>query len=317
VIKLISGILIIPLFLLNAFLPPAVPQTQVVERLFVPETGHSITNGFLATYQSVKDPQAIFGYPITDAFLDQTSGTNSLVQYFQKALFELHPGEVPELRVEIKWLGYFLYQKGEEAPLLMNSSDCRSFDTNFQVCYALLDFYESNGGVAQFGYPISNLEIQNGIYVQYFQRAAFEWHPEFAPGKRVVLADLGMRFFNTIHEDPLRLRPSAYTIRTILKLQVRAFPKTAVMAISPQGNQSIYVIVQDQNLVPVPNATVVLTVKYPSGIEEPNVLATDDNGIAVIPLTVKEQIAGNVEINVKVSYSSLEQTTRTSFRLWW
>jgi hypothetical protein len=317
VIKLISGILIIPLFLLSAFLPPAVPQTQVVDRLFVPETGHSITNDFLATYQSVKDPQAIFGYPITDAFLDQTSGTDALVQYFQKALFELHPGKVPELRVEIKWLGYFLYQKGEEAPLAINSADCQSFINNFQVCYALLDFYKSNGGAAQFGYPISNLEIQNGIFVQYFQKAAFEWHPEFAPGKRVILADLGLRYFNTIQEDPQRLRPSNNTIRTILKLQVRAFPKTAVMAMSPHGNQSIYVIVQDQNLVPVPNATVVLTVKYPSGIEQANVLATDDNGVAAIPFTVKEQIPGNVEVNVKVSYSSLEQSTRTSFRLWW
>ena len=315
-IKLISGILIIPLLVLSAFLPPAVSNAQVVDRLYVPETGHWITNDFLATYQSVPNPQAIFGYPITDAFINQTTGY--LVQYFQRALFELHPDKAPELRVEIKRLGDFLYQKGKVVPIPMNSSGCQYFpDTNHQVCYAFLDFFNNNGGIAQFGYPISDIEVQDGRFVQYFQRVCFEWHPELAPGTRVTLADLGQRYFDYRNEDRQRLKPSNdnKTIRTILNLQARAFPKTAVMAL--QGNQSIYVIVQDQNLVPVSNVTVYLTIKFPSGQEVPTVYVTDDNGIAMIPFSVNEKTPGVVEVSVKVSYNSLEQTTRTSFRLWW
>lgn len=153
--------------------------------------------------------------------------------------------------------------------------------------------------------------------MQYFQRVCFEWHPEKDPGKRVNLADLGQRYFDYRNEDRKRLEANNETtiIRTILNLQVRAFPKTAVMAL--HGNQAIYVIVQDQNLVPVPNATVLLTIKYPSGMEDARTLVTDENGIAAIPFLVDQQISGSVEVNVKVSTASIEQTTRTSFRLWW
>ena len=315
-IKRTSRILIISLLILSASLLPAASNAQVIDRLYVPQTGHWIMNDFLAKYQSVPNPEEIFGYPITEAFINQTTG--HLIQYFERALFELHPEKAPELPVENKRLGDFLYQKGEVVPIPMKSLGCQYFpETNHQVCYAFLEFFKNHGGIAQFGYPISEIEIQDGRYVQYFQRVCFEWHPDQAPGKRVILAELGRLYFDTVHEDPQRLRPSndSTLIRTILNLQVRAFPKTAVMAL--RGNQAIYVIVQDQNLVPVPNATVLMTIKYPSGMEDARTLVTDENGIAVIPFLVDQQISGSVEVNVKVSTSSLEQTTRTSFRLWW
>jgi hypothetical protein len=317
VIKRISGILIITLLALGAFLPPLVSQAQVDGRLYIPETGHWITNDFLTTYQSVSDPQAIFGYPITDAFMNVTSGR--LVQYFQRALFELRPENPAELRVEIKVLGEYLYQKGDVLPIPLNFPACQYFpETEHQICYAFLDFFKANGGIAQFGYPISEIEIHSGRLVQYFQRACFEWHPEFAPGKRVTLADLGLRYFYNQNEDPSRLvpKPENMTIRIILSLQARAFPETAVLA--PRGNQSLYVIIQDQNLMPVSNATVILTVKYPSGKEEPYVAPlTDDNGITKIQFLVSEQTQGIVNVSIKASYDSLEDTTRTSFRIWW
>lgn len=199
----------------------------------------------------------------------------------------------------------------------VNFPACQYFpDTDHQVCYAFLDFFEANGGIAQFGYPISDLEFQEGRLVQYFQRACFEWHPDLASGRRVVLADLGQRYFDLRHEDPQRLRPSN-TIHTILSLHARAFPEIAVMP-PGKGNQFLYVIVQDQNLIPVSNATVVLTVKYPSGKEDQIVNTTDSNGIAKTQVTLlNEQTKGLVEVGIKVSYNSLEQTTtRTSFRIW-
>jgi hypothetical protein len=300
-----------------AFFPPVVSNAQDDNRLFVAETGHWVTNDFLTTYRSVRDPQAIFGYPITEAFINQRTDPNRLIQYFQRALFELHPENPPELRVEIKRLGEYLYQegKGQVVPIPMNFPACQYFpDTSHQVCYAFLDFFRANGGIAQFGYPISDLEFQQGRLVQYFQRACFEWHPELAPGERVVLADLGQRYFDLLHEDPQRLRSNPI-IHTILSLQARAFPELAVIA--PQGKQTIYVIVQDQNFEPVSNATVVFTIKYTSGDEKSLVHLTDNNGITNIPFDVKDNASGIVEVGIKVSFDSMEQTTRTSFRIWW
>ncbi len=316
-IKRLSGLLIIALFAISAFLPPQASNAQEAGRLYVAETGHWITNGFLAAYQNVHNPQDIYGYPITDAFINAT--TNRVIQYFQRALFELHPENPPELRVEKKLLGEFLYKKGSPLPNPVNSPSCQYFpETNHQVCYAFLDFFKANGGIAQFGYPISDIELHEGRMVQFFQRAAFEWHPELAPGARVILADLGIRYFNARHEDPKRLMPSSpadTTINTILSLKVRAFPQTAVMG--PQGKQYIYVIVQDQNLLPVAHATVILTVNYPSSKEAQFVRQTDEYGVVNTQFNVNEPEAGIVEVVVRVSYDTLEQTTRSSFSIWW
>lgn len=311
-----SAGLVICLILIISYIPQLSSFAQDDGRLYVPETGHWITNDFLTTYQSVSNPQAIFGYPITDAFINQTTGY--LDQYFQRALFELHPENPAPLRVEIKRLGDYIYptQKGQTQPAEVISSACEYFpDTGHQVCYSFLDFFKTNGGIAQFGYPISDLEYHEGRIVQWFQRASFEWHPELPPGARVVLADLGQRYFDVRHEDPVRLRPS-FAIRTILNLQARAFPETPVM--SPPGKQSIYVILQDQNLLPVSGVTVILTVVYPSG-KEASYLAepTDSNGITKVQFRVNEQNKGTVEVNIKASFDSLEQNTRTSFRIWY
>lgn len=315
-IKRTSASLAICLLLIISYIPQLTSFAQDDSRLYVPQTGHWITNDFLATYQSVADPQAIFGYPITDPFINQTTGY--VYQYFQRALFELHPENPAALRVEIKRLGDYLYpsQKGQTLPVEVNPSACEYFpDTGHQVCYSFRDFFNANGGIAQFGYPISDLEYHEGRIVQWFQRASFVWHPELAPGSRVVLADLGQRYFDIRHEDPIRLRPN-FIIRTILNLQVRAFPETAVMA--PEGNQSIFIILQDQNLLPVSDATIILTVKYPSG-KEVSYLAdpTDSYGITKVQFHVDEKVKGTVEVSVKASFDSLDQDTRTSFRIWY
>ncbi len=39
-----------------------------------------------------------------------------------------------------------------------------------------LGYWERNGGVGQFGYPITDELEEGGRTVQYFERARFEWH---------------------------------------------------------------------------------------------------------------------------------------------
>ncbi len=287
---------------------------------YYPETGHWVTGDFLTAYLSTKDPIKLYGYPITDAFINQTTGRT--VQYFQRAYFELHPESAPELRVQLSRLGeimYGKYGKGPELPIPDNFPACKMIsETNKQICYAFLDFFETNGGIAQFGYPISNIEIHKGRMVQFFQRSLFEWHPEMPAGQRVVLAELGRMYFNERDEDPARLWPSKvnFAPQSILKLQARAFLGKAVLPL--KSDQTLYVIVQDQNLQPVGNAQIIVTVRYPSGNEARFVMPpTDKDGIAKVQFPVNETLQGIVEVSITATYDTLEERTRTSFRLWW
>ncbi len=53
-------------------------------------------------------------------------------------------------------------------------------ETGFPVCHGFRDYYNANGGIPRYGYPITGEmvdEIGSVRYtVQYFQRARFEWH---------------------------------------------------------------------------------------------------------------------------------------------
>jgi hypothetical protein len=291
------------------------------ERRLYPQHGHWIMGDFLKAYLSISNPEEIYGYPITEAFQEQTR--DRIVQYFEKARFELVPDNPPELRVRITELGtYFFTTAGRELPLPDNFPACKYFEeTDMQVCYAFLDYFEANGGAAQFGYPISNFEIQEELIVQYFQRARFEWHPELPPGKRVALTNLGYRYFYKIGEDPARLMAAWNTGDNIpipvLSLRVRAFPLSAVLP--KTGSQTVFVIVQDQNLLPVPDAQVILVIKLPSGAEKRVIVPnrTDESGITQFTFDFRNEPTGVAQVIVFAAAETFQKQTITSFRIWW
>jgi hypothetical protein len=260
----------------------------------------------------------LYGYPITDAYQDPNG---LLIQYFQKARFELHPNAPRGLRVQLSPLGDYMYRQGQYPPIIENSPACRTFpQTGYQICYAFLQFYNANGGKAQFGYPISNIELQNNRRVQYFQKALFEFYPEYSQGERVELADLGYQYFFDHGEDQSRLLPSSpgeETIKGIFNLKVRAFPEQAVTA--TQGNQTVYIIVQDQRREFVEDAQVRLTIRYPSG-EEREILdiePTNAQGFTRYTFEFETQPVGVVEIAATASHGGHTNKTTTSFRIWW
>ena len=291
------------------------------ERRLYPQHGHWVMGDFLKAYLSIPNPEEIYGYPITEAFSEQTQ--DRIVQYFEKARFELVPDNPPELRVRITELGGFFYtSSGRELPLPANFPACEYFqETGKQVCYAFLDYFEANGGAVQFGYPISNFEIQDELIVQYFQRARFEWHPELPQGKRVTLTNLGYRYFYKIGEDPARLlaiwAPDSGIPIPVLSLRVRAFPLDAVLP--KAGSQTIFIIVQDQNLLPVSNAQVTLVIKLPSGKEQRVIVpgSTNKSGIIQFTFDFSGETTGVAQVIVTAAYETFQKQTITSFRVWW
>jgi glucose/arabinose dehydrogenase len=83
------------------------------------------------------------------------------------------------------------------APTIPGSAARRFPETGKTVTGLFLEYWDRNGGLAQQGFPISDLMTEtsdlNGrsYTVQYFERAVFEYHPENQPPYNVLLSQLG------------------------------------------------------------------------------------------------------------------------------
>lgn len=301
--------------LVISFTPTAAQQPEKTQ--YFPDTGHWVRGDFLEKWRSASNPVLIYGWPITETFVSQ----GNEVQYFQRAKFEYYPTNPPGRRVVITNLGQELLDAATITPLNVpalpaNHPACLTFsENNHQVCYAFKDFYQANGGLDQFGRPISDLVKVNGWLVQYFERARFEWHPELPSGKRVTLTQIGQMYFD-LKEDRSRLMPVLdNTVGTDIKsLRVSIFPVHATMEKS--GEQSLYIIVQDQQLRPIPDARVNVVVTLPSGAQVPTVIQTNNNGVAVAAFTQSEEPQGMAQIQVQVFYLNLKEEGRSSYRVW-
>jgi len=277
------------------------------------ETGHNVSDEFWKYYQNVPNAGLVFGFPLTESFNDAQSGR--LIQYFTRARFELYPEQPEGQRVHLSTLGSLIYVPGRGVDIF-TPMGCRAFSNGFPVCFALLDFFDKYGGEAVFGQPISSFQFVNGRIVQYFERARFDWYPEYGEGQKVVLADLGRIYFDVAKEDANLLQPAQYNgIADVLTLQTRAFVWKAVT--QPNDKQAVYVVVQDQKLSPVYNARVVVTVYWSNGSPQSIALATNQSGVVIVPFEIKNQPYGSlVTIRVQVQYQGLVNNTITSFRVW-
>ena len=312
-------ILLLALTLLGLFAVSSVFAQSARSRYF-PETGHWVSGEFLDKYESATAPEDLFGLPITDQFEDQVTGRT--IQYFENVRFEFHPNDPQDIRVKLSFLGEFLYDPEIVLPVPPNSPACEAFITGYSVCFAFLDFFIENGGVTQFGYPISGFEIHDDWIVQYFQSARFEWHPELPTGQRVKLTNLGRRYFYSYGENPYLLRPNIGNNGIPLleqppeSLKVYAFTKVPILSF--QSDQTIHVIVRDQYLRPLENAVINLEIYYPNGaMSTYQVEPSNQNGIGTLSFPVNLDTSGIVEIIVTATYQTLQQQTKTSFQIWW
>ncbi|HEX2911359.1 MAG TPA: hypothetical protein VH186_11155 [Chloroflexia bacterium] len=177
------------------------------------ETGFTVCGRFL-DYWKTNGGLAQQGFPISAVFEEKNApppagdGQTHRVQYFQRARFEEHTENQAPYDVLLGLLGSEQYQakyvtSGQQPASAGDlSGDCQLFsETGFKVCGRFLEYWKANGGLAQQGYPISNLfEEQNAPppagdgkthRVQYFQRARFEEHTENQAPYDVLLGLLG------------------------------------------------------------------------------------------------------------------------------
>ncbi|HEY74701.1 MAG TPA: hypothetical protein G4O00_00780 [Thermoflexia bacterium] len=305
-------------------LPPPFAGSDVPIRYFG-HTGHYVVGPFLEFFNRYGGLR-IFGYPQTELFYDARIGL--WVQFFDNARMEWHPENPDPYKVQLGLLGDILGYRRPPIPANRRPPDTpfrRYFpETGHVVSFAFLDFYNRNGGLDIFGYPISEPMIEDGYIVQYFQRMRMEWHPEQPRNNRVVLSPLGREYIYRfgVPAECLRRRPPRENISTDFPISgeeatLRAWVTLQDMVISIGETQTLSVYVTDRERKPVAEAQVTVTVHYPSGQQVFSLPPTDQRGITQVSFLVPPARLGErVVVEVTVEYWGVKTTTETFFLLW-
>ncbi len=75
-------------------------------------------------------------------------------------------------------------------------------ETGHNIGLKIKRFYDAHGGLDIFGLPLTEVFQEDGLQVQYFERARFELHPELPPEFNVSLSRLGAYFTQYRTEPP-------------------------------------------------------------------------------------------------------------------
>jgi hypothetical protein len=83
--------------------PTATPEPTTI---YFPQTGHNLGGAFLQ-YWKTTGGLASYGYPISEELreINQADGKTYVVQYFERARFELHPENQPPYNVLLGQMG--------------------------------------------------------------------------------------------------------------------------------------------------------------------------------------------------------------------
>ncbi len=205
------NLLISTLSLLLLLLPlapaPAAAQSSDV-RCFT-ETGECIA-GAIRTYWETNGGLAVFGYPITPLQIATVDGWTGPVQWFERDRLEDHGSAgvlAGRLGVQLLNLQNRPWESSFTRPEpLQIPADCRYFgETGHSLCPPFRAYWEQNGGLARFGYPITEPFMETigdwtGL-VQYFERRRMELHSEL-PGLPILLGLLGEEVLNFEIDTP-------------------------------------------------------------------------------------------------------------------
>jgi len=144
------------------------------------------------------------GYPISAEIneISQNDGRVYKMQYFERAVLEYHPefaGTSSE--VSLSLLGTFRYRQkypnGAPGQHVISGS-INYPQTGHSLGGVFKDYWDSHGGLAQQGFPISDEFLEQSdldhkwYTVQYFERAVFEWHEDKLYPDSVLLSQLGV-----------------------------------------------------------------------------------------------------------------------------
>ena len=190
--------------------PPELPRTgdASAPTMTFPETGYSLDGEFLR-YWRAQGGLPVFGYPMSSA--QPVDG--QIMQYLERARFELHPQHAAPYNVLLGRLGVeALERQGVDWRLLPKASPNAAHyveATGHAIAAEFWGYWSSRGlefdgqrgasfaeSLALFGYPISEARMEvnssgDQVLTQWFERVRMEYHPDNPADYRVLLGRLG------------------------------------------------------------------------------------------------------------------------------
>lgn len=172
----------------------------------VTETNQCLAGPFL-DYWLAHGGLARNGYPLTGEMVERLEdGHLYQVQYFERVRLEWHSEIVgTDQRVLLGQFGRTIYTsyagRGVD-PAVARKPGAQFFQqTGHNVEGRFLEYWQQNGGLVQFGYPLTEpikQQLAGVTYtVQYFERARFELHPENAAPYDLLLGQFGRQILGT------------------------------------------------------------------------------------------------------------------------
>ncbi|MFL5735085.1 MAG: plastocyanin/azurin family copper-binding protein [Chloroflexia bacterium] len=233
--------------------PPHVQSAPIT----FPETGKTVRGRFL-DYWNTHGGLAQQGFPISEEMWEKSDvdGKVYTVQYFERGVFEFHSDNASPNDVLLSLLGNFLYKQKypKGAPGQQPNTSAGSVllrETGKRLGGAFLNYWNTHGGLAQQGYPISDefsekSDLDGKSYrVQYFERAVFEYHPENKAPYDVLLSQLGT--FRLKAASALRYKPTA----GVYPVGLSAGPEHYPLLAGPHAVAGVNAMIYDQDPAPV------------------------------------------------------------------
>jgi hypothetical protein len=188
---------------------PVQPVAHAVADTPAPPTPQALFRRFYEAHGG----EAVFGKPLGPPFEEQdTDGRPALVQYYEYARLE-HRANVASEEIVLGKLGFEVAIKGspvDSLPQALQGEQVRLYGNGSAGPGLPPAFHEAwqTGGADLFGLPISPvlLDATPGglpLYVQYFERARLEYHPENAgTGYEIQLTPLGLELYKARYGAP-------------------------------------------------------------------------------------------------------------------
>jgi hypothetical protein len=295
---------------------PDDPSPNPARRDFA-ETQFWVSGEFLE-YFDAHGGLEVFGYPISAPYNER----GILVQYFQNARMEWHAANEDPYKVQLGLLGDELGLRQPSVDQPPRSAGRVFFtETGHSVTYMFLRYFRSHGGVDLFGYPISEMLVENQQVVQYFQRLKLIWDPQTG---RIIVGNLGDVYVNA-HRSTLPfnvLNSLSYLYDDQRELELRmAIGLTNSVARSEFGQEVTVAVVDARDDGPRPNAQIKLVVSTEQGgilADLTRIVGTDDRGRAKLSIPLDGIEPGTwVVLQVEATDGLATATAEQLFLVWW
>ncbi|MEX2426345.1 MAG: polysaccharide deacetylase family protein [Thermomicrobiaceae bacterium] len=163
------------------------------QAIYFTQTGQYLT-GEMLTFWSENGGVNVFGFPVSG----EAEQDGLTVQYFERAVLDLNADNLSAGRIQLRLLGVDAaaprYRQGSAfKPDQSQYAGLGTYfpETGHSVSATFEDYWNRNGGVSVFGFPISSECVSNGVPLQYFERAILEYHPDNPSEWRILQPLLG------------------------------------------------------------------------------------------------------------------------------